>query len=229
MTLRTSRPRYRDLQGSTGIYRDLVDLCHRYGISTHFSNILGFPDQDEEAILHHVRQLRAIRPFMASFYILTPIPGTDQYDDFLAGGLIRETNLDRFDATCSVWRHPRIESERLETHLYLAYREFYSARDVLTKMFRHRWNASYFVHALGVGYAAFARFAANRGMHPMAGGFGRVRIDTAADYLRFRRRVFGIDQLSLPASLSLSQATFIEAARATIPPSAAASQRWLLG
>ncbi len=38
------------------------------------------------------------QPTWASFYILCPIPGTEQYDDFLAQGLITETNLDRFDS-----------------------------------------------------------------------------------------------------------------------------------
>lgn len=191
----------RKFQNDPAKYADLVRLCHRHGVSTHFSNIIGFPDQDEAAILQHVRELRAIRPFMASFYILTPIPGTDQYDDFLAAGLIWEKNLDRFDATCSVWRHPHLDAERLKYLLMRAYREFYSAPDVLTKMFGHRWNAPWFVHALGLGYAAFARYAAWRGMHPMAGGLGTVKRDSRADYLPFRKKVFALEELSLPASL----------------------------
>jgi hypothetical protein len=193
----------RKYQNDPTLYKALVELCHRHGVSTHFSNIIGFPEQDEAAILDHIHELRAARPFMASFYILTPIPGTDQYDDFLRSGLISETNLDRFDATCSVWRHEHLSARRLEELLFRAYREFYAAADVLTKMAGHRWNAPWFVHALGLGYAAFARFAVNRGMHPMAGGFSRVKVDEAGDYLPMRKRVFGVDQLGLPSSLSL--------------------------
>lgn len=185
-------------------YADLVALCHRHGVSTHFSNILGFPDQDESAILQHLRELRAVRPFMASFYILTPIPGTEQYDDFLARGMIRETNLDRFDATCSVWEHPVLSAEKLESLLCRSYQDFYGTRDVLAKMFGHRWNAPWFVHALGLGYAAFARFATRRGMHPMAGGFWNVKQDGLDDYLPLRRKVYGVDRLALPRSLTLT-------------------------
>jgi Radical SAM superfamily len=193
----------RKFQNDPAKYADLIQLCHRYGVSTHFSNIIGFPDQDEAAIQQHVRELRAIRPFMASFYILTPIPGTDQYDDFRAAGLICETNLDRFDATCSVWSHPHLSGERIEELLMSAYRDFYSAKDVLLKMFVHRWNAPWFVHALGLGYAAFARFAASRGMHPMAGGLGSVHCDIAADYMWARKKIFDVGPLTLPASLTL--------------------------
>ncbi len=193
-------------QNDPSRYADLVRLCHRRGVSTHFSNILGFPEQDEEQVLQHVRELRAVRPFMASFYILMPCPGTDQYDEFLAAGLISEPNLDRFDATCAVWRHPHLAPARLEQLLYRAYRQFYGTGDVLAKMLGHRWNAPWFVHALGLGYAAFARFAARRAIHPMAGGFVRVAADADTDYLPLRRRVFGVDRLTLPRSLSVSHA-----------------------
>lgn len=185
-------------------YSDLVALCHRHGVSTHFSNILGFPDQDEAAVLRHLEELRAVRPFVASFYILTPIPGTEQYDELLAEGLIHESNLDRFDATCSVWKHPRMSAERLDALLSRCYYDFYSTRDVLAKTAAHRWNGPWFVNALGLGYAAFARFAARRQMHPMAGGFWTVRKDGVDDYLPLRRKVYGVDRLTLPRSLTLS-------------------------
>ena len=194
----------RKFQNDPAKYAELVQLCHRHGISTHFSNILGFPEQDERSILEHVDELRAMRPFMASFYILTPIPGTDQYDDFRAAGLIAESNLDRFDATCSVWRHPHLSAPELDRLLMAAYRKFYSASGIVKKAFSRRWNGPWFINALALGYAAFARFAAWRGMHPMAGGLGRVTRDQSSDYRPLRRKVFGIDQLSLPASLAVS-------------------------
>ena len=52
------------------------------------------------AIHEHLELLREMAPTWASFYVLCPIPGTEQYDDFMAQGLITETNLDRFDTTC---------------------------------------------------------------------------------------------------------------------------------
>lgn len=204
---RTTLKSVRKHQNDPSKYADLIRLCHQYGISTHFSNILGFPEQDETAIREHVRTLRELRPFMGSFYILTPIPGTDQYDDFLADGLIREQNLDRFDATCSVWDHPHLNAERLDQLLLDAYRDFYAPGDVITKILRHHWNAPRFVHMFGLGYATFARFATSRRQHPMAGGFGRVALDGVGNYLPLRRKIFGIDQLQLPASLTLSSAT----------------------
>jgi hypothetical protein len=44
------------------------------------------------------------------------------------------------------------------------------------------------------GFSAISRMASARGLHPMAGGIGRVRKDRAADYSELRRRTFGIDR-----------------------------------
>ena len=56
-------------------YAELVQLCRAHGIGAHFSNIIGFPNDTEAAVLEHLRILRALRPDVASFYILTPVPG----------------------------------------------------------------------------------------------------------------------------------------------------------
>jgi radical SAM family protein len=191
-------------------YARIVELCRAHGITSHFSNILGFPTDTEAAIREHADTLRALAPDVASFYILTPIPGTEQYDDFLAAGLITEPNLDRFDGTAVVWRHPRLPPERLTDLLYRCYRGFYSARHIATRtadrVFRRpdfRTVAALFGIA---GYGLQSRFAAAQRMHPMAGGTLRVRRDRADDYRPLRRRHFGCDLVPLPQSLALTAA-----------------------
>src|SRR5207302_1813562 len=81
----------------------------------------------------HLRALRGLAPDAASFYVLTPIPGTEQYDDYLSAGVIAERNLDRFDTTCLTWRHPHFTREKLESLLYRSYREFYGFGDMVRK------------------------------------------------------------------------------------------------
>src|SRR5215471_2520916 len=96
-------------QNYPSTYSDIVNLCRKNGIVSHFSNIIGFPDDTRETIRSHMDVLRDLRPDTASFYILTPIPGTEQYDDFLAAGWITAESLDRFDGTTPTWRHPVLE------------------------------------------------------------------------------------------------------------------------
>src|SRR5207249_2702339 len=99
--------------------------------SSHFSNIIGFPQDTETEVHEHLTALLAMGPTWASFYILCPIPGTEQYDDFMAQELITESNLDRFDTTCLTWRHPSLSRERLSEMLFDCYRKFFSWRHAL--------------------------------------------------------------------------------------------------
>ncbi len=115
-------------------YRDIVRLCRAYGISSHFSNIIGFPQDTVDSVHEHLAQLMSLRATWASFYILCPIPGTEQYDDFLAQGLICEKNLDRFDTTCLTWRHPQFTAGQLKQLLFACYRKFNSLKHALQNM-----------------------------------------------------------------------------------------------
>jgi hypothetical protein len=191
-------------------YRQIVEMCRERGITTHFSNIIGFPGDTEADILGHLSSLRELAPDAASFYILTPIPGTEQYDEFLAQGLISETNLDRFDGTQPVWRHPRLLPKQLTDLLFRCCREFYGVGHVASRVLGHLASTRDFrlwaaVHSI-IGHGALSRVAAVRRTHPMAGGVARVRIDGAADYRALRRKRFGLDLVPLPSSLALSPA-----------------------
>ncbi|HEY6065527.1 MAG TPA: radical SAM protein, partial [Thermoanaerobaculia bacterium] len=191
-------------------YAKIVALCRENGITSHFSNILGFPQDTESGILRHLATLSELSPDVASFYVLTPIPGTEQYDDFRRDGWITERNLDRYDGTCVTWRHPNLSGDDLRRLLFRCYLEFYRARDVAGKIARllrgrsdYRRSGALFAVA---GLSAMSRLAAARRLHPMAGGIARVRRDGAADYAGLRRRLFGLDLAPLPGSLALSSA-----------------------
>jgi hypothetical protein len=196
------------LHNSPARYAEIVRLCREHRITSHFSNILGFPGDTEDSIRGHGDALRALDPDVASFYVLTPIPGTEQCDDFLSRGWITESNLDRFDGSTLTWAHPRLPAARLGRLVLDAYREFYGWRGIARKAAAiarapRDFRAGQALFAI-LGQAALARWAARRGEHPMAGGVGRVRRDHSDQYRALRRRVFGLDLAAIPRSLSLS-------------------------
>jgi hypothetical protein len=218
---RTALAEAHKLQNQPRHYAQIVELCRAHGITSHFSNILGFPDDTAAGIADHLRALQALRPEVASFYILTPIPGTEQYDDFLARGLITETNLDRFDGATLNWRHPRLSAAELERELFRCYREYNSGPAVAARLGRLARLPRDF-RAAGrlasvFGYAVQSRLAARRRTHPMAGGIARVRRDAAGDYMALRRARFGCDLAPLPRSLALSAADEALNRRAKLP------------
>jgi radical SAM superfamily enzyme YgiQ (UPF0313 family) len=171
----------------------MVELCRSNGIRAHFSNIIGFPQDTQESIFEGLEILKHLNPDVASFYVLTPIPGTEQYDDFKVNGLITECNLDRFDTTCAVWRHPTLSGAELEEMLYYCYVDYYR------HLMRQRGRRDEFPE-----FAAFCRYAASRHTHPMAGGTRQIRLDHVDDYMTLRRNQYSFDYAPLPDSLTLS-------------------------
>lgn len=185
-------------QNNPDRYVEIIKLCDENKIATHFSNIIGFPGDTEAGILEHLRMLRSLNPTLASFYILTPIPGTEQYDDFRAKKLIFESNLDRFDATCPTWHHDVLSPKELRRLLFYCYRKAYSLRDLLRK---NKLGMPGFMY-----WYLFSKFSAFKQTHPMSGGIRRIRLDHVDQYLSLREKTFGFDRAPLPDSLKLSPA-----------------------
>jgi hypothetical protein len=195
-------------QNHPGTYHDIVRLCRDHGISSHFSNIIGFPEDTEPGVREHLQTLREMSPTWSSFYILTPIPGTEQYDEFRAKGWITEPNLDRYDGTHLTWRHPRLARSQLTRMLFDCYLKFHSWQHTLATVRRLRipGRIKGAAEIAGtVGMALFNRYCGWRKMHPMSGGVRRVFLDRAADFLGHRQGLFGFGLAPLPASLPLTE------------------------
>lgn len=193
-------------QNRPDAYHNIVRLCRAHGISSHFSNIIGFPQDTEESIHGHLEVLRSISPNWASFYILCPIPGTEQYDDFMQQSLIVEPNLDRFDTTCLTWKHPNLSPERLEELLYECYRKFNSVGHSLSnvqKISRQNGRGTLMERFGSLAMSLFIRYCASRKTHPMSGGVMRAKLDHVANYIDFRKRLFGVELAPLPNSLPI--------------------------
>ncbi len=176
-----------------GSYQEIIRLCHKAGISSHFSNIIGFPNDTKESIQSQLEIIQQLNPAISSFYILTPIPGTEQYADYKAQGLLLEKNIDRYDATCLTWLHPTISAEDMSKLLFRCYIDFYTALlKTRTLTEDNRTTA-----------LAFRHFA-KQGMHPMSGGTGKSKVDHIDAYMGFRKKSFGIELAPLPDNLELS-------------------------
>jgi radical SAM superfamily enzyme YgiQ (UPF0313 family) len=193
-------------QNRPGTYYEIIRLCRAHGIGAHFSNIIGFPQDTEKSIHGHLAELIEMGPNCASFYILCPIPGTEQYDDFLADGLITERNLDRFDTTCLTWRHPQLSAEQLRKLLFTCYSKLFSARHLVQNL-RHLNTQRGVLRSVfrTVAMTAFNRYSAWRGAHPMSGGIRPCRMDRAADFGTLRQDTYGFELAPLPRSRQLAK------------------------
>ncbi len=200
------------VQNHPSRYRDIVELCRAHGIATTFANILGFPEDTEERILAHLAALREVGPEMAAFYVLTPIPGTEQYAELLEQGLIVEPNLDRYDASSLTWKHPSMTDRQLQELVFRCYREFFAVPGALRKGLAATLRARHGNHStmlLAVlAHSLVSRLAAQaRGREAsmaFSAGVRRRCVDHVDDYIDRRRERFGFDLAPLPRNLELS-------------------------
>ena len=178
-------------------YGEIIRLCREFKIRSHLSNIFGFPGQDLADIRAHMNALLELSPEFASFYVLTPIPGTDQYRDYLERGIIFERNLDRFDASTPTFHHDHLNPVVLQDQIFQAYTEYYTH---VMKIHRKKIDRE------TRNYMVFCRMSASNKCHPMSSGLRTTRLDKSDDYLPFRREVFDVgEHLPLPSNLELSE------------------------
>jgi len=188
-------------------YETIIQQCREARILTLFSNILGFPEDTLDSIDAHMTRLCEMSPDFATFYILTPLPGTEQYDDFRTEGLITEPNLDRYDATNLTWAHPHLTARELDDNMYRCFHRFHSARHIAGAVRRWGFGRDFRAHAhrmAGIVGPAIFHVLGKVKTHPGFGGVVRVRRDHLSDYRERRRRVFGFELAPLPDSLALS-------------------------
>ncbi len=176
-------------------YRHIVEMCAEFGVPTHFSNIIGFPNQHGEDIRNHLEALRDIAPPVASFYILTPIPGTEQYDDYRKDGMLVDRNLDRYDTTCLTWNHPHMTKDEVADWLFWCYERFYASLIRKGHVSSEQRNL-----------AVFNYLTAKQRVHPNAGGLKKTTVDTVDQYIDYRIRQYDYELVPLPDSLALSEA-----------------------
>lgn len=193
-------------QNHPEFYKDIVDLCRRNRVSSHFSNIIGFPQDTEADIQHQIKTLSELSPNCASFYVLCPIPGTEQYSEFLSEGLISEKNLDRFDGTCLTWEHPHLSRRELTSLLFRCYRKFFSSRHAIANIqYASRGDEPWFESMVATGFSMFSRYNTWRKTHPMTGGIKRINLDSVREFLKLRKEVYDLEQAPLPQNLQLPE------------------------
>ncbi len=158
-------------------YRRVVDNWHRVGISVHAGYMLGFPFDGPDCGRAAAKTLREIGFDMVSFFIMTPLPGTEDQIRYAKEGRIIDWDFNNLDS-----QHVTLRHDKLDRRIWMqAYREafagFYSPWQLLKTIL---------TAAGGRGLSARSRravlrqfiyyfFSYRQGRHPMVGGVWQIR------------------------------------------------------
>lgn len=95
------------------------------GIESEASFMFGIPGETHEDALKTIELIKKLNPDYAKFFPITPIPGTELYDNIDKYGKFVSENLDDFTEYRVVFTPHSMTKEELEKIVPLAYKEFY--------------------------------------------------------------------------------------------------------
>ena len=154
-------------------FRALFDAYRAAGINTHAAYIIGFPFDTPSSVQQDIQRLTEdLSPEQASFFMLTPLPGSQDHLALVQRGIELDSDLNRFDSFHATTRHPGMSREEWTQAYEDAWRVFYSPDNMKRILCRAR-PENY--------WAAFANFVWYKnsieveGGHPMVHGFVRLK------------------------------------------------------
>jgi hypothetical protein len=92
-------------QNKTVHFRELIEAYHQAGIATHMAYIIGFPFDTVESVRADMAKLRELGSEQASFFMLTPLPGSADYAGMRRDGTILNQDLNDYDSFHETFRH----------------------------------------------------------------------------------------------------------------------------
>jgi radical SAM superfamily enzyme YgiQ (UPF0313 family) len=162
----------RKFQNRPQKYRELCDAMHERGIAVHAGYIIGFDEDTAESIIRDVETIKEVGVDVVSFFILTPLPGSEDHVRALAAGVPMDPDFNNYDSFHAVTDHPHMTRDELLDVLYGAFREFYRTRQMVAVM--KRTPAKEFWPRF-FGFLWYRNSSLGERTHPMNGGFISMR------------------------------------------------------
>ncbi len=170
-------------------YVGIIREWHDAGVVVHTGYIIGLPFDTKEQVPRDIEYLMdVIRPDQASFFMLTPLPGSHDHVEMRKRGEWMDPDFNKRDSFHATITHPHMTAEEWTQAYEEAWKAFYS-KENLSKILsrwshnpRVYWNLV-FLHMWYKNAALIER------THPMIAGFFRLKDRRA------RRPGFAIDPI----------------------------------
>ncbi len=153
-------------------YERLCNELHSYGIAIHVGYIIGFPMDTKESILADLETVKAVGVDQASFFILTPLPGSEDHVRAWVDGVPMDPDLNNYDSFHAVLDHPHMSRDELRRMVFRSFKEFYRSRQMIAAL--KRTSPDNFWGLLR-NYGWYRNSALGEGTHPMMAGFWSKR------------------------------------------------------
>ncbi len=153
--------------------RDYAEMCtryHEFGIACHAGYILGFPTDTPQTIAEDVETLKGIGLDQVSFFVLTPLPGSEDHIRQYVAGVPMDRDLNNYDSFQPVIDHPLMSRKQWQEAYNRAWRQFYTPRQMTAALRRISKNDYW---GMFRNFLWYRWSAVVEGVHPMMAGFLR--------------------------------------------------------
>jgi hypothetical protein len=151
----------------------MIETWHKAKIATHVAYIIGFPFDTPESVKQDLECMkRELRVEQASFFLLTPIPGSRDHVQMVNSGKWMHPDLNRYDSFHETMEHPNFKPGEWYATYRSAWESFYSfdyMREVLAGANpENYWN-------IFRNFIWYRNSALIEKGHPMIHGFFRLK------------------------------------------------------
>ncbi len=154
-------------------YSQLIGSYRDARISTHVGYIIGFPTDSVESVRRDLQTLmHEVCPDHASFFMLTPLPGSMDHVHMVQRGEWMHPDFNRYDSHHAVTVHPQMTGQQWRDLYLEAWRTFYSFENMKAVLQRAPrslyWN-------IFTRFMWYKNSVLTEERHPMMCGFFRIK------------------------------------------------------
>jgi len=163
-------------------YRRVCTNWHRHGVAVHCGYMIGFPFDGPECGRQSAEWLLDVGVDLASFFVVTPLPGTEDHDKAVREGTIADWDFNQYDSQHMVSAHPRMTRAQVVQAYRDAYLTFYSTRRTIRSLstFHRVPGLTCAARAAMVRQHLYYFYSYRAGRHPMLGGLWQRGVPTHA-------------------------------------------------
>ena len=160
-------------QNKIGEYRTMLQAWNDVGALTYAGYIIGFPNDTEKSIERDIKIIQRELPIdLLEFFILTPLPGSQDHKELWDEGVPMERDLNLYDTFHVTTAHARMTEAELQRAYDRAWETYYTPAHLETVLHRAKirgydpWNMVMKMFS----FCAPPKFEA---VHPLDGGLWR--------------------------------------------------------
>jgi len=158
-------------------YEELIARMHRNGIKPFLSFIFGFDEDTLDQFKYTVEFCKKNKIGIATFWILTPLPGTELFEEMEAAGRIEYDKWSMYDLTNVVFQPKKFSKQQLCDSYWKSYKELYTSKNISSNIWHDMKisNKPARDFLTSVFIQSYFRRKVYSSDHPISGGIGMIK------------------------------------------------------